>query len=312
MKAAVLTLDGFEIQDVERPTVGPDEVLIKTQACGICSGDLFVYQNRPDFYQTYNRLGHEASGEIIEIGRNVTAFKLGDMVTALALPAYSQYFAAPANRIVKLPSQVDPKIALGEAVACCIHAAGRFGIKPGDNVAVIGLGFMGQICLQLAKYQGAGFICAIDPVAERRELSKHFGADATFNPLESTGQEILDSLGEFDVVIEAAGVQSAIDLSTELVAIHGRIVLVGYHQSNNGMRSINIERWNYKAIDVVNGHVRNEDEKTKAMELGMQLIEKGHISTKELIAFYDFDQIDQAFQELDGRKTGLLKAVLLM
>ena len=312
MKAAVLTLDGFEIQDVERPAIAPDEVLIKTQACGICSGDLFVYQNRQDYYQTYNRLGHEASGEIIEVGRNVAEFKPGDVVTTLALPAYSRYFAAPAKRIVKLPSKVDPNIALGEAVACCVHAANRFQIKPGDKVAVIGLGFMGQICLQLAKYQGAGFICAIDPVAERYELSKQFGADTTFNPLKSTGKEILDTLGEFDVVIEAAGVQSAIDLSTELVAIHGRIVLVGYHQSNNGMRTVNVERWNYKAIDVVNGHVRNEDEKTEAMALGMQLIEQRHISTNKLVTFYDFDQIEQAFQDLDGRKAGVLKAVLLM
>ena len=58
------------------------------------------------------------------------------------------------------------------------------------------------------------------------------------------------------MVIEAAGVQSAVDLCTELVTQHGKIILVGYHQSNDGMRNVNMQQWNFKAIDVINGHVR--------------------------------------------------------
>ena len=311
MKAAILTKDGFEIREIERPTIRPDEVLVQMQACGVCSGDLFVYQNRADFYQTYNRVGHEASGEIVDVGHEVDGFAVGDIVTALALPAYSEYFAAPAAGLVKLPENVDPKFALGEAIACCVHAANRFGTKPGDKVAVIGLGFMGQICLQLAKHQGAGLIVAIDPIVERCELGQQLGADVAVNPLETTGKAMLGAHGEFDVVIEAAGVQSAIDLATELVTLHGKIILVGYHQSNNGLRTVNVERWNYKAIDVINGHVRHEDEKVEAMRQGMALMGQGHLVTEPLVSFYDFADMQQAFAELDGRKPGLLKAVLL-
>ena len=312
MKAAILTLDGFKIQDVALPTIGDDEILVKTLACGVCSGDVFVYQNRTELAATYNRLGHEASGKVMTVGQNVTAFQPGDIVTALALPAYADYFVASADELVKLPPDINPTYALGEAVACCVHAANRFGTQPGDKVAVVGCGFMGLVCMQLAKYQGAGFICAIDPVAERLTMSQQFGADVTYNPFETSGADILAAHGEFDVVIEAAGVQSAVDLCTELVTQHGRIILVGYHQSNGGLRRVNMQQWNFKAIDVVNGHVRRQDEKVSAMQQGMMLMQQGHIVTEPLVTLYNFSEAERAFRELTSSKPGLFKAVLLM
>lgn len=310
MKAAILTESGFEIHSISQPTIADHEVLVKTLACGVCSGDLFVYKNRADFVATYNRLGHEASGEVVAVGEGVTDVQLGDVVTALALPAYSEYFVAPSDTVVKLPDTVDPTYALGEAIACCVHAANRFGIRPGDKVAIVGCGFMGLVCQQLAKHQGADFICAIDPLASRRAMSEQLGADVTYNPFEQSSADILAAHGEFDVVIEAAGVQSAIDLSTDLVTQHGRIILVGYHQSNNGQRTVNMQQWNFKAIDVVNGHVRREDEKVEAMRQGMALMAQGHIITEPLVTIYDLDEIEDAFRELTEVKEGLFKAVL--
>lgn len=310
MKAAILTESGFEIHSISQPTIADHEVLVKTLACGVCSGDVFVYKNRADFVATYNRLGHEASGEVVAVGEGVTDVQLGDVVTALALPAYSEYFVAPSDTVVKLPDTVDPTYALGEAIACCVHAANRFGIRPGDKVAIVGCGFMGLVCQQLAKHQGADFICAIDPLADRRAMSEQLGADVTYNPFEQSSADILAAHGEFDVVIEAAGVQSAIDLSTDLVTQHGRIILVGYHQSNNGQRTVNMQQWNFKAIDVVNGHVRREDEKVEAMRQGMALMAQGHIMTEPLVTIYDLDEIEDAFRELTEVKEGLFKAVL--
>lgn len=311
MKAALLTEEGFVIDAVERPAIADDALLIKTLACGVCSGDVFVYQNRAQYAAFYNRLGHEATGRVVAIGSHVKDFYVGDLVTALAMPAYAEYFVATAADLVKLPPDVNPTYALGEAVACCVHAGGRFGIEPGHKVAVVGCGFMGLICLQLANYQGAGFICAIDPVAERQEMAKRFGADTAYNPFEVSGAEIRRAHGEFDVVIEAAGVQSAIDLCTELVTQHGRIILVGYHQSNEGLRTINMQQWNYKAIDVVNGHVRRHDEKLAAMQEGMDLLAQGHLDTEPLVTTYAFAEIESAFCDLTNNTPGLFKAVLL-
>lgn len=312
MKAAVLTEEGFVIEHVETPAPADDELLIKTLACGVCSGDVFVYQNRALYAATYNRLGHEPTGQVTAVGGKVKDFQVGEIVTALAMPAYAEYFLAKPSDLVELPPEIDPTYALGEAVACCVHAGGRFGIQPGDKVAVVGCGFMGLICLQLARHQGAGFICAIDPVAERQEMAQRFGAEIAYNPYEVNGPQIRQAHGEFDVVIEAAGVQSAIDLCTDLVTQHGRIILVGYHQSNDGQRTVNMQQWNFKAIDVVNGHVRRHDEKLAAMQEGMDLLAQGHLATEPLVTTYDLAEIETAFRDLTSNTTGLFKAVLLI
>ncbi|MBN1259166.1 MAG: zinc-binding dehydrogenase, partial [Anaerolineae bacterium] len=195
-------------------------------------------------------------------------------------------------------------------VACCVHAAERFGIRPGDRVAVVGCGFMGLVCMQLARYQGAGHILAVDPIDERRAMALQLGADAALDP---TACVIADPYkGEFDVVIEAAGVPAAIDLSTDMVKQHGRIIVVGYHQSNGGLRTVNMQLWNYKAIDVINGHVRRDDEKLAAMRKGVALMQEGILTTEPLATLYALDQIQRAFEDLTGRKPGLFKAVLVM
>lgn len=312
MKAAVLTVNGFEMREIDTPIIGDGEVLVRTLACGVCSGDVFVYQHRAEYTAANSRLGHEASGEVVAVGSGVTNIKAGDIVTALASPAYAEYFVSTANDLVKLPPTIDPIYALGEAVACCVHAAGRFGIRPGDNVAIVGCGFMGLVCLQLAKYQGAEFICALDPLHTRRTKSQQFGADMTYDPMATSSTEILAAHGEFDVVIEAAGVQSAIDLCTDLVAQHGRIILVGYHQSNEGLRTVNMQQWNFKAIDVINGHVRRRDEKVAAMQQGMDLMQAGYIVTEPLVTVYEFDDIEQVFSDLTSGAPDIFKAVLSM
>ena len=306
MKTAVLTEQGFTIRDSEMPPVGDNQVLVRMLACGVCSGDLFVYKQRAELAATHSQLGHEASGVVAAVGRAVTDFREGDLVTSLTWPAYAEYFVSPATDLARLPPEVDPVYALGEAIACCVHAANRFGTRPGDRVALLGCGFMGLIPLQLVRRQGAGFICALDPIAERRQMSLHFGADVAYDPMTVD----VKALGEFDVVIEATGVQAALDLGTELVKQHGRLILIGYHQSNNGRRTVNMQQWNFKGIDIINAHVRHRPEKAEAMRQGMELLRQGHLDTKPLVTTYDFADIEQAFQELAVGKPGLYKAVL--
>jgi threonine dehydrogenase-like Zn-dependent dehydrogenase len=311
MKAAVLTEAGFEIRELDTPPFGDDEVLIKTTACGVCSGDVFVYKNREELAATHSLLGHEGSGLVAGVGQSVTGFAKGDVVTALGMPAYAEYFVTAPEKLVKLPPEIDPVLALGEAIACCVHAGNRFGTRPGDRTAVVGCGFMGLICLQLVKYQRAGYICAIDPVVYRLDISRQFGADTTLNPMTTEAKDVVAQHGEFDIVIEAAGTQSAIDLCTDLVKEHGRIILVGYHQSNGGIRTVNMQQWNYKAIDVINGHVRREDEKAEAMRQGVELMRQGHLVTAPLVTTYDLTDIEAAFRALISGRAGLFKAVLL-
>jgi threonine dehydrogenase-like Zn-dependent dehydrogenase len=312
MRATFLTETGFEIRDIEIPACGENEILIKITACGVCSGDVFVYKNRAALFKTHPRLGHEASGVITGIGKNVNTFVLGDLVTTFGLHAYADYIVTSPKTTVKLPPEIDPILALGEPIACCVHAGNRFGSQPGNRVAVVGCGFMGLICQQIVQYQGANFILSIDPVEERLDIAKSLGANVTINPFKQDADAILNEFGDFDLVIEAVGNQSALDLCTPLVKEHGRIILIGYHQSNQGIRTVNMEQWNLKAIDVVNGHVRREDEKLEAMRQGMAMMAQGHLITNHLVTTYPLTDITMAFSDLVSGKPGLLKAVLLM
>lgn len=309
MKAAFLSPNGFEIREIAPPKAGPDEVLVETVACGICEGDVFQYRTRATKNPAGELIGHEGSGMVRAVGKNVHGFAVGDPVTADG-GTYAAYFTALPQALVKLPAAVSPKVALGEPVACFVHASGRFGIKPGCRVALIGCGYMGIGCLQMAALQGASEIVVLEPLAWRRQVAAAHGAARVYDPADQSPAAILADLGEFDVVIEATGVASVVDVCTALVKQHGRIVLVGYHQSNGGLRTVDMKTWNYKAINVMNGHVRRENEKVAAMGEGMALLAAGKLDFSGMIAYYPLERIEDAFHDLIARKEGLFKAAI--
>ena len=312
MKTAILGQDGFVFEECEIPECGSNQVLVKSAGCGICEGDVFRYVTRNDDSGDNKgiRLGHEGSGVIAEVGSQVTEFKVGDKVTALG-GDYAEYFLTTPDKLAKVPDNIDAGMALGEPIACCMSAARRFGIKMGDRVGIIGAGYMGITCMQLAKLQGAAEIVLFDLLDWRLDTAKQLGADKVINSKDKTPEELFKELGEFDVVIEATGVQAAIDLGTELLRHHGTLNLVGYHQSNGGIRNIDMKNWNFKALTVVNGHVRDEIEKLDAMKAALKLMENGKLDTEALICNYNFADINQAFADLKSRKVGLFKGNLI-
>jgi len=310
VKVAVLTEKGFALREQETPKCGPGDVLVKTLSCGICGGDVFAYTQALNAPPREVVLGHEGTGTVVAVGAGVEEFQEGDVVTALD-GRYSDYFLTRHDKILKLPPGVDPLWAMGEPVACVLHAAPRFGINFGDRVALIGCGFMGLLCLQAALLRGAGHVCAMDPMPWRLEVACELGADETVSPEGASGADLAQRLGEFDVVIEAVGNQAALDLTWPLVRQHGRIIVIGYHQSGNGLRTVNMERWNFKAIDVINGHVRRDDEKLRAMQAGLDLMRAGRLRTAPLVTAYPLDRVNEAFADLAGRKEGLFKVALV-
>jgi len=313
MKAAVLSKQGFIFEERPLPECGPDQVLVRTAGCGICEGDVFQYVTRmghPESKQEFIRLGHEGSGVVAVVGSNVKEFKKGDEVTSL-YGDYAEYFLAEKQHLAHVVAPIDVKTALGEPNACCMAAARRFGVRMGDRVAIIGSGYMGLGCLQLVKLQGAAHITVFDLLDWRLKTASQLGADAVVNSVDRSPAELLDQHGEFDVVIEATGVQAAIDLGTALLRHHGTLNLVGYHQSNGGLRTVDMKTWNFKALTVVNGHVRNEIEKLDAMRAALKLMASGKIDSSVLVTNYVFGDINQAFLDLKARKVGLYKANLV-
>jgi len=308
MKVAYLDKDGFSIRSENMPSVSGHQVLVKTVGCGICGGDQHLYRVKDqEIAEEPLRLGHEGTGTVVSIGSDVRNFAVGDMVTSLS-GGFADYFVASEDDLIIVPDGVDPLLALGEPVACCVHACERTSAKPGHRVAVLGCGFMGLICLQLMKIDGASEIIAFDPIEYRREAAMKLGATSAYHPDDYSFAD--PDIGEFDIVIEAVGNQATIDLSTDIVKQHGKVNLVGYHESGGGMRSIHMKRWNFKAIDVVNGHVRRDDEKHAAMTRGIDLIAEGKLRTDLLVKTYALDDIEQAFQDLTQGNGELFKIVL--
>ena len=314
MKAAILGLEGFEIRDIPRPVVKDTGLLVKTIACGICEGDVFSYRNATEngiLPENPDRpLGHEGTGVVVETGPRAGGFAPGDLVTSID-GAYAEYFATSPDRVVKVPSGVEPTRVVGEPLACCVHGAGRYGTKNGDSAAVIGCGFMGILCVELLRVQGAGSICVLDLLEWRLRDARRHGATASYVSAGRTPVEVGRDLGVFAVVVEATGTPGGLAIAEQLVAEHGRLVIVGYHQSQAGTRSVNMKLWNWKAIDVVSAHVRREDEKVEAMARGLGLLEAGQLHYPSLVTEYPFDDIRPAFADLLGRREGLYKASLV-
>ena len=310
MNVIALTYDGFVVRDEPKPICGPDQVLVKSLACGICDSDVVLYKLHKRSPKTDILLGHEGNGLVVEVGQNVAGFSVGEHVTTLE-GAFAEYFCVNQNLLVKLPENLNVFWTPGEPVSCCVHAAKRFGICPGDRVAVLGCGFIGLVCLQLAKDQGASLMGAFDPILWRHDMAIQCGASFIENTEDKNGEQLAEEYGEFDVVIEATGVQAGIDLASDLVKEHGRIVVMGYHHTNMGFRMINMKQWNYKAIDVINGHVRRMDEKLDALRAGVEMMSQEQLIIKPLVQHYKSADITKAFNDLIDRKKGLFKAMIV-
>jgi threonine dehydrogenase-like Zn-dependent dehydrogenase len=308
MKSAILDKDGFRLINVNKPVAKADEVVVDVTYCGVCSGDFHLYQTKNNINQPL-ALGHEVVGIVSSVGEEVTELITGDLVTAVdGIAGYSEQFVAPVHFLSKLSKGAQANSQLGEPIACCVHAVNRLNILPHHKVAIVGCGFMGLVCQKLIIEQGCQQVTAFDLQDYRKDMAITMGADVAYDP---TQYQISDpDLGEYDIVVEAAGVASALDFCGDLVAHHGQLLIVGYHQSGEGMRQVNMQRWNYKAIDVLNGHIRDMSEKFDAMQQGLIMCEQGKLDLSPLLQNYPLNDIETAFQDLQDPSKKLFKAVI--
>ncbi|WP_162605554.1 hypothetical protein [Jiangella ureilytica] len=143
---------------------------------------------------------------------------------------------------------------------------------------------------------------AIDPRPDAREQALIHGADAAAAPGE------VDTAGDFDVVVEASGTAPGLDLATTLVRPHGVLSIMGYHQEP---RTVDLRTWNWKAIDVVNAHVRDRDRLRESVRRGLDLVAAGRIDIGALVTHrFALDEVDAAFEALVAKEPGFVKAAI--
>ncbi len=317
MRAATITgPKKTEISEMIIPEPAAHEVRVRIEGCGVCASNMPVWEGRNWF--NYPRAagapGHEAWGRVDAVGSEVRNFLVGDQVTMLSYHAFAEYDVARSDEVVPLPDSLIGKPFPGEALACAMNIFRRAEIEPEQNVAIIGVGFLGALLTQLASRAGARVI-AISRRPYALDVARDAGAAETVpmkNHLRIIEEVIELTSGEgCDRVIEAIGEQWPLDLATEVTRERGRLIIAGYHQ--DGPRQVNMQLWNWRGLDVINAHERDPRVYVAGMREAINAVAKGQLNPAPLYTHtFKLDQIDQAMEMMRDRPDGFLKAVITM
>ncbi|MBA3313878.1 MAG: zinc-binding dehydrogenase [Planctomycetaceae bacterium] len=201
-----------------------------------------------------------------------------------------------------------------EPLACAINVFDRSDIRSGQTVAIVGVGFLGALLVQLASKAGARVI-AVSRRPFSLDVAIHNGAVevATLSDTWETIGRVRELVGDdgCDRVIEAVGNQQALDVASELVKVRGRLVIAGYHQ--DGTRQVNLQSWNWRGIDVINAHERDPAIYREGMIKAAAALADGRIDPVPLLTHsFALGDINDAFAAMRDRPDGFLKAIVRM
>lgn len=280
MKAiTIMEPDNIQFTDVERPKVGPKDVLTKVKYCGICGTDMAILGGttsliRDGLIKYPVRIGHEWSGIVEEVGEEVTGFKPGDRVVgddSVACGncrpcmegryglcensravgtvncwdgAFAEYMVMPYRQMYKLPDNIPlDEAALIEPAGIALNGLKQSNIDVGSKVLIIGTGPIGLAAAGLAKNMGAAKILVSGRKEAKLDVGKFMGADVTINV---TGENLVDVIKKetdgkgVDAVIETSGNISVVNQALEIVKPGGVIALIGFYEAD--LNGFNIDK----------------------------------------------------------------------
>lgn len=218
----------IRVEEVDSPDPGPLEVKVKIKYCGICGSDVHEYLHGPFPISSW---GHEACGEIVAKGAEVTALDIGDPVLAFGPDAYAEYLTTAAARVRKLEKSISwERAAVLEPLAGTAYAIKRGGVTAADTLLITGAGPIGLSFLNAAKAVGVATIYMTEISDTRRKKAEEMGATAVFNPREVKVpyqiRELTNKEG-VDIAIEAVGVGDSLKDCLASTRYQGRVVVHG-------------------------------------------------------------------------------------
>ncbi|MDM5153120.1 zinc-dependent alcohol dehydrogenase family protein [Bacillus sp. DX1.1] len=257
MKAAVFQGKGnIHVEDQEERALYSKEVHIRVKACGICGTDQHIFHGHPGSAEVIPPviLGHELSGEVVELGGNVTSLQVGDRVSvdpniycggceycrngrphlcnhlqAIGVTrdgGMGEYCIVPEENCYRLPDEISfVEGAMVEPLGCVLHGFRKLDIRFNQTVLIIGGGFIGQLFLQLIKKQGVSSIVVSEPSENKHKLLHALGADIIINPLSNQSGAVLRN--KADIVIECVGRKESMELACLAAKKGGQILLFG-------------------------------------------------------------------------------------
>ena len=261
MKSAVFYgKHDLRVEEHPMPEVGPHDVLIQVEACGVCGTDVHIYEGDKGAAEVTppTILGHEFSGVIREVGSEVKKYKAGDRVCidpncycgacdpcrngvahfcenmmgygTTVNGGFAEYCAVDERQVYLLGENTTfEQGAMAEPVACCLHGIDMCEIQPGQQVVIIGGGMIGLLMLQLAKLAGAAKVALLEPVENKREVGIKLGADVCIDPVKEDVKERLAENGMdwVNVVIECVGRPSTIEQAIEIAGNKAVVMMFG-------------------------------------------------------------------------------------
>jgi threonine dehydrogenase-like Zn-dependent dehydrogenase len=287
---------------VPAPAPGPGQVLVRVEGCGVCGSSLPLWEGRPWFSYPLapGAPGHEGWGAVEELGEGVDRRLAGRRVAFLSGSAFAELDVAEAATVVPLPPQLDGLPFPGEALGCAFNVLRRSGIEPGDRVAVVGAGFLGATIVALAADAGAE-VTALARRARARQVALELGAARAVG-LDGTETD-------FDVVVETGGVQATLDVASTLVRERGRLVIAGFHQDSP--RTIDLQRWNWRGLDVVNAHERDPAQHADGIAAAVEAVAGGRLDPTPLYTHVlPVGRAAEAFDLARTRPDGFMKALV--
>lgn len=254
MRAAIFDAESRRVSIETRsvPQPGPDDILVRVCRCGICGSDVSMTSDAPFSYGS-GQFGHEYSGEVIEVGRNVASHRPGDKIATFPVAGcgdcetcrrgfpffcprrqsasfgFGEYAVLPPRVAIRLPQSLSfADGALVEPMACGLHALNLARLEAGGRVLVLGAGSMALSAVYWARRMGAGRIAALSRSEHRRDMVMTMGADAmtSFDP-EERGRIVEALGGPPDIVCECVGKAGMVALAVDLVRPGGTVVSMG-------------------------------------------------------------------------------------
>ena len=313
-RAAVIAAPGqIKLREVEfrEPVAG--EVRVRIEGCGVCASNVPVWQGKPWFQYPLEAgaPGHEAWGHIDALGEGVTELAKGDRVALLSSHAFAAYDFAVASQVVQLPADLNGQPVPAEALGCAVNIFRRSSITSGQTVAIIGIGFLGTLLTQLAVNAGAR-VFAISRRRSSLKLAERFSAALTIETARARETvKLLTQERGCDCVIEVAGTQESLDLATELTSERGRLVIAGYHQ--DGPRTVDMQTWNWRGLDVINAHEREPQVYVAGMRGAIEAIQSGVLNPLPLYTHtFALEELPRAFETVAASPEGFVKAVIVV
>jgi L-iditol 2-dehydrogenase len=329
----------LEIADVPTPIPGPNEVLVRVAACGICGSDVHGYDGSSGRRIPPLVMGHEAAGTAAVLGGTVTGLSEGDRVTfdstvsCGACPyclrgeinlcdkrrvlgvscsdyrcagAFAEYVAVPRNIVYRLPEGLSfTEAAMLEAVSVALHAVSLSNIVAGGTALVVGAGMIGLLTMQALRVAGCAKVFVADVDASRLQLATNLGANA----LLATGADLVSQISLLtdgrgaDLAVEAVGVDETVRTAIDCVGKGGRVTLVG---NISPEVTLPLQK-------VVTRQIRLQGSCASAGEYprAIELVASGKIQVKPLItSVAPLEEGPQWFERLYSREPGLMKVIL--